>query len=1387
MAPAAGDRGEYVVTVSATDDGDGGIGAPLTSAHTFVVAVESANDPPVLSFVGNAVAVVGAPLTLSLRATDADQEPLDWSLSGLPDTATLDAGDVYGTATLTWVPAFANVGQHAVQVTVSDQGNGDPAGKQSDVRQFDVVVRTTNHAPQIQAEPAYVVAENESLEISLHASDVDGDVVTYRSENLPEGARLDQQDGVLRWTPRFDQAGRHEAIVILATDGHLTDSATFEIEVTDVNRPPELFPLPPQYGREGESLQFDLTAMDLDGDSPRFQVVSGLPAGASLDPRNGQIRWTPRYDQAGQYRMVVRAEDVAAFGASREVQLNVLDVNRPPQISVTDHSGQIGQPLTFTVFGSDPDPGVELTYSAMFLPQGASLNAATGEFDWTPGPAQTGEHAVAFSVSDGQATTSRAVAIDVAVDPAAPLVTLELTPRFAVFPGDTVLLHAIADSRSPITNLQLTVDGQSVELDDRGRASVRADQPGKVAIEATAVDADGLVGHVAEFLKVRDPSDQAAPRVSLDAALGSRRLADPTDVVLTVDDVNLDDWRLELAVADGERWVELASGDHSISAASVAMIDPHQLPNGFHRLRLMARDMAGRSTTTEVVVETQVDASLARYERSESDLTATLDGILLDLTRRYDSLAWMAEGDFGQGWTLANRDLRIQTNVPTTGREHLGVYHGFTVDTRIYLTTPSGARVGFTFDPQPVAAGSLTLYRPAWQSDTGVPYTLHSTEALLTKAGVRFYDQATGQPYDPANPHFQGVDYRLDDLDGNRWTLDSLGRVVRQIDSGGGILFFTDSGVTATNGASVQFVRDDHGRIARVLGPEGETIRYEYDGLGRLASVRSLETGKSTAYEYADPPDGRLVLAAEKDGTGESIGYENQVVTTPWKAHLGGVIDFVGQPHQGSWSAAEADRYGFALTAGELASTVTESVLLRVVLEAFGDGPQAAPPEIAGLAPLSNLNGANRQDTLFALPRAGMFELLVRGSDVTSAGDYELHLSIAGDVNLDGRVDGLDSALFDQSLGLSSGDPGYLLAADFDGNGFVEERDRQILIANFGFLANRAPVPAADSPAWLTHEDLAVVIPLDQAFTDPNGDRMFFQITEMTHGTARLTHDGRSALFTPLPGYTGPATLSVMADDGVLASPATTLEIHVSDAPLVELQIEQRQLRVDVDQVEAISVVGDFADQPGVALPVSYVTFSSSDPTIASVSDTGLVAGQVEGTAVLLVQRGPVAAATTITVGQPGDVEHLFLQRVGMEVYPDAFALALPGGSRQMLVSAGGDDVSAGDVGTHYVVGNSQIAQVTEDGLVQAVGVGVTTITVLRGPAEAVIPIRVVQPQTGPQVIDAEGGVVQGADGSLLAIGPGTLSEPATVSITPRHGSRAADSVAHRVSICRGV
>ncbi|PYR69581.1 MAG: hypothetical protein DMF88_05655, partial [Acidobacteria bacterium] len=99
---------------------------------------------------------------------------------------------------------------------------------------------------------------------------------------------------------------------------------------------------------------------------------------------------------------------------------------------IGNKSGSEGSLLTFTISATDPD-GDGPTYTTSALPAGATFDAGTRTFSWTPGFDQAGPSSVIFTASDGTLTASETVAITIANTNRAPtaangtLTTLEDT------------------------------------------------------------------------------------------------------------------------------------------------------------------------------------------------------------------------------------------------------------------------------------------------------------------------------------------------------------------------------------------------------------------------------------------------------------------------------------------------------------------------------------------------------------------------------------------------------------------------------------------------------------------------------------------------------------------------------------------------------------------------------------------------------------------------------------------------------------------------------------------------------------------------------------------------------------------------------------------------
>ncbi len=248
--------------------------------------------------------------------------------------------------------------------------------------------------------------EGQLLEITITAADPDGDMLTYSASNLPAGAIFDPVTQKFSWTPSYDQAGNYPNVLFTVTDSGnppMSASDAITISVGNVNRLPVLTSIGNKTTKEGELLEFTITATDPDGDALTYSATN-LPFGATFNPNTQKFSWAPAYDQAGNYpevRFAVTDSGIPAASASEAITITVGNVNRLPVLDpIGNKQGYEGQLLEFTITASDPD-GDALTYEASNLPLGATFDPPTQTFSWTPSYDQTGTYLnIEFSVRD---------------------------------------------------------------------------------------------------------------------------------------------------------------------------------------------------------------------------------------------------------------------------------------------------------------------------------------------------------------------------------------------------------------------------------------------------------------------------------------------------------------------------------------------------------------------------------------------------------------------------------------------------------------------------------------------------------------------------------------------------------------------------------------------------------------------------------------------------------------------------------------------------------------------------------------------------------------------------------------------------------------------------
>src|SRR5664280_291310 len=212
-------------------------------------------------------------------------------------------------------------------------------------------------------------------------------------------------------------------------------------------------------------------------------------------------------------------------------------------------------------------------------------------------------------------------------------------------------------------------------------------------------------------------------------------------------------------------------------------------------------------------------------------------------------------------------------------------------------------------------------------------------------------------------------------------------------------------------------------------------------------------------------------------------------------------------------------RTDIVIGADELATSQTGKVTLEV--EVDGNGWQPAAASVRGLQVGFSQTTGDTSYALFTFDAPGPYVIEFAAALGAKAAAFSYKVTLAGDINGDGIVDGADQALLNAALGTHTGDAGFLAVADWNHDGVIDAKDGVYIGASFGFIANRAPVATAG--AVTTPQGQPVSIDLSQFATDPDGNPLAFLVGSAQNGDVRLINGGRTAVFTPASGFTGTA------------------------------------------------------------------------------------------------------------------------------------------------------------------------------------------------------------------------------------------------------------------------
>jgi VCBS repeat-containing protein len=375
------------------------------SATAVVTVTVGPNAPPV-AFGDTFETLEDAPLSVpapGVLANDADPD-------GDALEALLVAGPTHGTVSLNldgsfvYTPAASYSGPDSFTYFAGDLRLASAPATVT------ITVRPTN-TPPVANNQTLTTAEDTAVGVTLTATDVDGDALSYSVSPGPAHGTLSGASPNLTYTPNAGFSGS-DTFSFTASDGQAASApATVTIVVTPVNDPPTA-------GNDTYSTLEDAAVIviepgvlgndtDAEGATLNAALVSGpLHGTLSLDALGG-FTYTPAADFSGSDSFTYRASDGQATSAVATVTIAVAPVNDQPVASGQAATTPEDTILRLTVSGTDVDHDL-LSYRVVQAPAHGWVSGTAQFLSYTPSANFNGTDSFTFVVSDGQVDSSEA-------------------------------------------------------------------------------------------------------------------------------------------------------------------------------------------------------------------------------------------------------------------------------------------------------------------------------------------------------------------------------------------------------------------------------------------------------------------------------------------------------------------------------------------------------------------------------------------------------------------------------------------------------------------------------------------------------------------------------------------------------------------------------------------------------------------------------------------------------------------------------------------------------------------------------------------------------------------------------------------------------------------
>ena len=425
--PSADYNGADSFIVNVTDGTD-------SDTITVNVTVDAANDAPAITETTAAIVTdedVSGSVTLNATDIDTAAASITWTIltQAANGTASVNAVNTGASMLVTYAPSVNTNGSDSFVVQISD-------GELTDTITVNVTVNAVDDAPAIAQGSTInlITDENTAGSVALTAVDIDTDAA-----NLSWTVITDATDGVASisgsgtnvsaaYTPTANFIG-NDSFVVQLSDGTSNVSITVNVTVNAVNEAPVITNGATATMTTDEDTQatLSLAATDADGDTLTWSIPvgSGASQGGVAVDGTGLVTYVPSLDTNGTDTFSVQVSD-GELTDTIAVTVTITAVNDAPVITEgstsvlnTNEDDDTGS-LTFSATDADGD-SLAWSVNAAALHGIVTMNGS--QFSYAPNIDFNGSDSFIVQVTDGVASATNTVTVNVAAVNDAPMVT----------------------------------------------------------------------------------------------------------------------------------------------------------------------------------------------------------------------------------------------------------------------------------------------------------------------------------------------------------------------------------------------------------------------------------------------------------------------------------------------------------------------------------------------------------------------------------------------------------------------------------------------------------------------------------------------------------------------------------------------------------------------------------------------------------------------------------------------------------------------------------------------------------------------------------------------------------------------------------------------------